>query len=316
MLHLYGLYTSSLYGNLLLVDPLMPPKRCNFNCITCTLKLNRELSTTTACSVQLSSIVKDVEEYWPGGVELSGILLWGYGDPLMLPDLEGVVGAIREVIAGRNPRLKILVHTTGLTLRRIIASRLLEEVDYLLVPYIWYGDNREILGWPMSIDFNAYLEALKEFSRRNRDKLVIELLTFRVSGRTYPDYLNLEETLAVLRGVEPGRIVLKSIDRPPVNRYVRPVPQTHVGRLKDYMHELGYNVTIEASSLPSTTPTWRNTACVLYNHLLRVPLKYVEIRRIYGDLATIALDNLISKNLVTRVNWGGDIYFIGHSKRV
>jgi hypothetical protein len=56
---------------------------------------------------------------------------------------------------------------------------------------------------------------------------------------------------------------------------------------------------------------WRNTITALYNYIVRIPLKYSEIKEMYGDLGVEALNNLIAKNLAVRRAWSGNIYFKG-----
>ncbi|MEM2024823.1 MAG: hypothetical protein QXW94_00840 [Desulfurococcaceae archaeon] len=317
LLYVYGLHPSSLYGNLLLVDALTPPKKCPLGCITCTLGPAKEVAPQAIYSAHVSSLINDVEEFWPKGINIDGILVWGCGDPLLLSNIEKAVSALKDLTSRHSNRPKVLLHTSGINVGNLHANaRIVEEVDYFLVPYAWYGDNRGAMGWPPGVDFSVYLEGLKEFSKRAPGKLVVEMLVFRLADSIYPDNKHAEETIPILGRIKPARVVLKPIDRPTQSPHVKPGPESHLTRLEEFLLMQGLEVFMDTVSLPSTTPTWRNTINMLYNQLLRAPLKYAEVRSIYGDLGVISLDNLLSKKLVSRIVWGGSTYFRGSVDRL
>ncbi|MEM1612264.1 MAG: hypothetical protein QXH02_02800 [Desulfurococcaceae archaeon] len=315
--HFYGIYPSSVYGNLLLVDPLLPPRKCYVDCITCPLRRDRVTEASLTAS-QPSQILGNIEERLPTGVELNGVLLWGSGDPLQLVNIHEILLSLRAFLSSRGIGRKLYVHTSLLGLLKCSegsaqerARFVLEQVDVLLIPFLWYGAEKYLLGWPRERSFSEYLELLRKTFESNRDKLIIELHLFKVHENYYPEHFHIDETVAVLRYIKAEALVLKPVDRPPASPHVKPLPESRVKRVCEFFVEEGFKVNIDRYEPPSTPPRWQKTATVLYNHLLRIPSKYVEIKAMYGDLGIIALNNLLSKNMVSRIPWSGDIYFTG-----
>lgn len=315
--HFYGIYSSGVYGKLLLIDPLLPPKKCYVDCITCPLRGGRAGETPPATS-QPSQILSNVEERLPTGIELNGILVWGFGDPLKLVNIQEVLFSLRVFLSSRNIGRKLYVHTSLLGLLRYLGEKvqertkfILEQVDGLITPFLWYGAEKYLLGWPRERSYSEYLELLRKVFESCRGKLIVELHLFKVHENSYPERFHIDETAAALRHIKAETLILKPVDRPPANPYVKPLPESYVERVRELFIEEGFKVNVDEYEPPSTPPQWRRTAIVLYNHILRTPLKYAEIKAVYGDLGIIALNNLLSKNLVSRTAWSGDVYFTG-----
>lgn len=318
--HFYGLYPSSTYGNLLLLDPLLPPKKCLVDCITCPLKKNRATEMSTSIK-EPSFIIDNLKERLPTGIEINGVLLWGFGDPLLLSNIYEITLSLRTFLSLQGINCKLYVHTSFLKLLDVFDASsknysygatepLIELIDGFVIPFLWYGAEKYLLGWPRNKNFSGYLELLKNFFENNRDKLIVELHLFRVHEISYPERLYIDEVVALLRYIKAEKLVLKFIDRPTANPRVRPISESYVEHLREYLTEEGFKISVDRHLLLPIPPQWKKTAIVLYNHILRIPLKYAEVRAMYGDLGIIALNNLISKNLVTRITWGGDIYFV------
>lgn len=317
--YFYGIYPSSAYGKLLLIDPLLPPKKCCVDCVTCSLRWSQATEApSTTVQVQPSWILSNVEERLPTGVELDGALLWGFGDPLQLVNIHEILLSLRAFLSSHSIGRKLYVHTSLLGLLKCFRERaqecakfVLEQVDGLIIPFLWYGAEKYLLGWPRDRSFSEYLELLRKVFEGYRDKLIVELHLFKVHENFYPERFHIDETAAVLRHVKAEALILKPIDRPPVSPHVKPLPESYVERVRELFIEEGFKVNVDRYALPSTFPQWRKTAIVLYNHILRIPLKYIEIKAVYGDLGIIALNNLLSKNLSSRIAWSSDIYFTG-----
>lgn len=315
--YFYGVYSSSVYGKLLLIDPLLPPKKCYVDCITCPLRRGQVAETPSATS-QPSRILSNVEERLPTGIELNGALVWGFGDPFQLVNMQETLFSLRAFLSSRHIGRKLYVHTSLLGLLGCLGESteervkfVLEQVDGLITPFLWYGAEKYLLGWPRDRSFSEYLELLRKAFESHRDKLIVELHVFKVHENSYPERFHVDETVAALRHIKAEALILKPIDRPSATPYVKPLPESYVERVREFFVEEGFKVNVDRCELPSTPPRWRKTATVLYNHILRIPLKYAEIRAMYGDLGVIALSNLLSRNLASRITWSGEIYFTG-----
>jgi len=318
--YFYGLYPSTAYGNLILVDPILPPKKCALNCITCPVRHDAK-TLQRGQSPRPEAIIEDIAEKLPTNVNLNGILLWGSGDPLCLTNAPEIVFSLKLFYSSMQPGHGVFVHTNFLWLleacngayTEAISSikSLIECVDGFIVPFLWYGAEKYLLGWPREKPIVAYLELLKGLLKHDRNKLLPEVHVFRIYNTLYPGHSHVDELITAFRHVKVETIVLKPIDRPSHNLNVKPVPGSYVKWLSERFVEEGFKVIVDTQTTIQTQPRWKKTAVVLYNHILRMPLKYVEVKSMYGDFGTIALNNLLSKGLATRITWGGDVYYVG-----
>lgn len=327
--YFYGIYPSSIFGNLLLVDPDPSQRTCFFNCITCPIRrseLSRESSETSRKTPPAAIIIRNIEEHLTSGIEINGALIWGFGDPLYYDDIFDLLIALRGFLGERGMGRKIYIHTSLIKWMSLLHENprspdknspweqirpVIEYSDGFIVPFIWYGGDKNTLGWPYNISYSEYLSALRVIFGDHRDRLFIELYVFKYLENTYPERFHLDELITALRYMKVKNIIVKTIDRPAMNMQIKPLPEGYVIKVSNYLVEEGFNVLHEKINLPKAPPKWKTLISVLYNHVLRIPLRYSEIRALYGDLGVIALSNLISKNLVKRINWHGEIYFTG-----
>ena len=309
---------------MLLIDPLLPPKRCFAECITCSLKTSEARKPQLFTQTNVNNIISSLEERAPKGIKVNGVLVWGCGDPLTLVNIYEVTLSLRAFMGSHDMGRKLYLHTSLLgllnaysrstegSLRRNIEF-LIQQVDAFVVPFLWYGHERFLLGWPQDKNFSQYLELLKSVAKDHEDKLLMEIHVFKVAENIYPERVHLDEVVTSLRHIKVETLVLKPIDRPSPSPRVKPVADTYVERVRSYLSDEGFSVHVDKMALPTAPPQWNKVANVLYNQLLRMPLKYLEVKSIYGDLGIIALNNLLSKNLVSRITWSGEVYFWGRN---
>lgn len=304
----YGVYMSSLYGKTLLLDPLLPPKKCPLDCVTCPLgKTKRAKTDQVVRGPSPERLYRDVEENKPANLVPDTILIWGSGDPLLLAELGDLLEKLNVMIRERWIRARLVVHTS-LT-RSLPLDKLLEVVDSFVVPYLWYGDDKHILGWPIEMSFAAYTDVVKYIARLYKEKLMLELHVFKLGSQLLPTAEHLDETLVNISRIGIENIIVKPLDRPSAGHLVKPPPESRVKLLLDKLVEKGIDAKLETALPFNALLEWNRVIDRLYNQLLRLPLSYDEVRSIYGDIGVTALNNLVERKKVVRFHWGGKIYY-------
>jgi len=316
LLHVYGFYFSNIIGNVVLADPLLPPKKCPLDCISCPLGVTKRFEREVEQRVDVNSIISELQEivevFKQIFLNIDAIYMWGFGDPLVLSNLNSVVKAVSQFVNDRGLKTKILLHASSVNIGRLVKHReILDYVDDVIIPYMWYGEDKVSLGWNLEHNFNLFLEMMKSVNMLNKNKITVELHVFRIGDLIYPDQHHLAETIAHLRNTKIENIVIKRVDRPSEGHVLKPAPEGYVNRVKEELINSGFRVSVDVFTPIKRRIAWRNTITALYNYIVRIPLKYSEIKEMYGDLGVEALNNLIAKNLAVRRAWSGNIYFKG-----
>jgi len=318
----YGIYPSSVHGNLFLIDPLLPPKKCPLHCATCPLITNLEPRETKKVDLDapIMNIMNSIKKHLPFETKINGFLLWGYGDPLLLGNIYELLIALRALLIEHGLQVKIYVHSSLIPLvescsqensKCTIMKSVVEQVDGFITPFLWYSVDKYMLGWPQETSLTHYAGAIRRVFENNYGKLNIELHAFKLHEHLYPELHDLEEVVIVLKHMRSKSIVVKPIDRPTVNQYLKPTPESHVARIVDYLENEGFKTRVEKFNPPQNIP-WKEPSNILYNYTLRIPLKYSEIRSLFSEIGLIALDNLVTKKYITKTTWAGEVFFVGN----
>ncbi|MEM4717528.1 MAG: hypothetical protein QXE81_02060 [Desulfurococcaceae archaeon] len=326
--YFYGVYPSSVFGDLALLDPLLPPRKCILDCSTCPLHYTTSQITTKLESptIPIEGVLNSINKYIEDQTSLfNGVLIWGYGDPILSRNIFEFILASRVHINKHKLGNKIYVHTnlvsavkscteilTGYveTPECTIYKSLIEQIDGFIIPFILYTTERHIFGWPIDISITNYLTTLRELFKTNMNKLFLEIYLFRLEDSLYPERNHIEELTVLLKHLHAKNILLKLIDRPLGKHKLKPVPASYADKIQGYLENEGLKVQVEYFR-PLKQFSFNYLINVIYNQLLRIPLKHSEIRALYGDKGTIALNNLVSKNYATKITWISDVYYLG-----
>lgn len=327
----YGIYPSSVHGNLILIDPILPPKKCPLSCAVCPLTIIRETTGRVKpdLNISLGNIVSSVEKCQPTGIEINGALLWGYGDPLLTSNIYELLIILRAFMIKRGLGRKLYIHSSLVPLVEacceradeheekqgcIVMKSIVEHVDGIILPFLWYDVDKYILGWPRELNFNTYVNTIRQVVGRNYDKLFIELYLFKLHESCYPDVYHLDEVAILLKQMRSKNVVLKPVDRPTSNQRLKPVPESQIAKVEEHLVKEGFKTHVEKFNQVSHVSWQCGVAHLLYNYILRIPLRHSEVRYLFGEVGLIALSNLLSKNHATRVTWAGEIFFAGAYK--
>jgi wyosine [tRNA(Phe)-imidazoG37] synthetase (radical SAM superfamily) len=324
--HLYGIYPSLAHGSLALIDPLLPPFECPFDCITCPIPRMGKPGTPTPIKrdVKVENVLKSLRDAASSLSGLNGVLLWGFGDPLLIRNLELLLRDLRihiSVLGIKN----IYVHTSLLPFIDMCTKnpdseecrshqQVIDLVDRVIVPYLWYGVDKYLFGWPREVSLSNYIDGIRRLMSSKSDKLIIEIHVFRLREEHYPDLQQLEESLIYLKKIKAKSIVLKAIDRPCSSLLVKHISPRYLDKLLEVVEKEGFKISIDGFGHPPLI-NWRSVAKTLYNQVLRMPLSYDEIKSLYGDLGVVALNNLYEKKLVQKIAWGDSLFYRGNFSR-
>lgn len=329
--YFYGVYPSSVYGNLLLLDPLLPPVKCPLRCIICPLQLDLSESSheVERLSIPIDKVLASLKKYIEPPIDqINGVLIWGYGDPLYITNLFEFLVSTSITLRDLNIDTKIFIHTSLIPLvkshvrsKRMLEPQIdevylrsvMESIDGLITPFTWYTldlGTDLATGWSREIGLSEYVSSIRELFKGYLDKIYVELYLFKLHEALYPDPGSLDEAIVLLKHAKISRVVLKGVDRPVHIQAVKPPPESYVEKVGEILESEGFKVYIEKFT-PTGSFRFRTLYNVIYNQVLRIPLSYSEIKALYGLNGIIAVNNLIERKYVNRKLWVGETYYIG-----
>ncbi len=220
--HIFGPVPSRRLGRSLGVD-LVPFKTCTYDCVYC------QLGPTTCKTIQRKEwvprelVLHELEEKLCSQPDY--ITLSGSGEPTLYSPLDKLIEGIRTLTD-----LPLAVLTNGSLLGHWEVRRALSLAD-LVIPSLDAGDDAtfQLVNRPHEgISFERMLAGLVSFRRRFRKQYWLEV--FLLSG-----YTDSEQQLTELRRcvdlIEPDRVQLNTVTRPPAENCAIAVPRTRLDEI-------------------------------------------------------------------------------------
>jgi len=225
--HIYGPVPSRRLGRSLGID-LVPFKTCTYDCIYCQLGRTTRLTTERSEYVAVKDILTELKLKLAQGQKPDYISLAGSGEPAL--NL-GIGLLLREIKKLTDIPLAVLTNGSLLYLKEV--GQALKAAD-LVIPSLDAGDEesfRRVNRPHPAINFQAMVEGLVEFSRGFKGRIWLEVLL--VKGLT-GSREEVEKIAALAKAVNPERVQLNTVCRPPAEKAALPVWEEEMLALKKF----------------------------------------------------------------------------------
>ena len=218
----FGPVPSRRLGRSLGVD-LVPFKTCSYDCIYCQLGRTSDLTVSRGEYAPLDGVMSDLCKALDRRPDY--ITLSGSGEPTLYSRLGELIARIKRVTD-----IPVAVLTNGSLLWQPEVRRDLAGAD-LLVPSLDAGDTEifETVNRPhRSIDYSAMVEGLVRMRDEFRGHFWLEV--FLLNGYTgLPGQI--ESLVERVRRIEPERVQLNTVCRPPAEDYAAGLPAQRMTEL-------------------------------------------------------------------------------------
>lgn len=231
--YVFGPVPSRRLGRSLGVD-LVPYKTCSFDCVYCQVGRTTRLTTEREEFVPLEQVVAEVRRRLAEGVEADYVTLSGSGEPTLYARLGELIDAVKA-----STDVPVAVLTNGSLLWREEVRRELRRAD-LVVPSLDAGDPETFqrVNRPHpSISFEQLVDGLVRFREEFAGQLWLEV--FMLADVTDEDAAR--RMAAIVGRIQPDRIQLNTVTRPPADEGTRAMPPD---KIKSYAAILGGNVEV------------------------------------------------------------------------
>jgi wyosine [tRNA(Phe)-imidazoG37] synthetase (radical SAM superfamily) len=214
--YIYGPVPSWRLGLSLGVD-LVPFKTCTYDCIYCQLGRTTHKTAERHEYLPMADVLAEVEQKLADGPVPDYVTLSGSGEPTLHERIGQLIGEIKKLTY-----IPIAVLTNGSLLWQREVQDALMEAD-LVLPSLDAGDDflfRYVNRPHREITFDQMVRGLAEFTRRFPKPVWLEV--FLLAGVTgiLPE---VEKIAALARQIQPQRVQLNTVSRPPSEEFACPV---------------------------------------------------------------------------------------------
>lgn len=302
--YFYGFTTDPCDDKVLaLIDPILPPKKCLLSCAYCPIGCGVPVSRDYSLRVNTGLL----EQHLSHRIELleagEAVFIWGMGDPLLVSNIDMLIGAVRELIGERE----IIVYSSGPSLSRLLGQKVLNDVGEIRTSLILLYDEIN-----HGLSPRGYIELLKLFTKEHGDKAVAEVVAYKSRHSYVPLLDGLRTALSKIDLGGFSRLRIRTLERPGCILDAKPVPERFLAQIKEAIEELGGRAIIcKPVKQRSPKVLVKNLINTLYNQLIRMPLRTDEIISIYGETGILVATNLLEHRHAEQVLWEGKIYYRG-----
>ena len=215
--HVFGPVPSRRLGRSLGVD-LVPYKTCSFDCVYCQLGRTTHLTVTREEFVPTDQVIREIRESLGSSVPPDYITLSGSGEPTLHLGFGDVIDAVRKMTD-----TPVAVITNSSLMADPEVRRECAKAD-LVIPSLDVADRGMFpcVNRPhRDVVFEEMAEGLIEFGKEFRGRMWLEVfLLYGVTG--VAPYVR--RMIPLIERIDPERIQLNTVVRPPAESITRAVP--------------------------------------------------------------------------------------------
>ncbi len=284
MRYIFGPVASRRLGRSLGID-LVPYKTCSFDCLYCELGTTTHLSLERKMYSAPQEIIDEVKGYLKKpALQPDYITLGGSGEPTLHEHLGAIIAEIKKLTS-----IPVAVLTNSSLLYRDDVKEALLRADVILPsldtvsPFLFSFLNRP----HPALDVKKIIQGLIDFRKLFTGQTWLEILFCRGVNDSEEEVMRLQE---VIREINPDKIQLNTLDRPPAEDSVFPVGREELERIKRFF---GAKAEIITGSLPEDAQgNIADRKKRVYNLVKRRPCTFDEISLTLG-IPKMALMDLI-----------------------
>jgi wyosine [tRNA(Phe)-imidazoG37] synthetase (radical SAM superfamily) len=229
--YLYGPVPSRRLGRSLGID-LVPHKICTYNCIYCQIGETTDKTLVRKEYAPVREILEEVRSFLKEEPSaLDHFSLSGSGEPTLHSKIRSLIEGIKIIAP-----IPIAVITNGSLLYEDEVRRDLLHADVVL-PSLDAGSQEvfDRVNRPLSeLSIEKVIEGIVEFRKVYKGQIWLEILFCRGVNDSEEELLKMRK--AVDR-IQPDCIHLNTVVRPPSQKWVLPLDEAEMGKIKDFFGE-------------------------------------------------------------------------------
>lgn len=299
--YLFGPVRSRRFGLSLGIDLSPRAKQCNFDCLYCELK-GAKAQESMHEVVEVEAILEELRAQLPHHPALDVITVTANGEPTLYPHLLPLIRGIKQI----PHTAKTLILSNGSRFGEASVQEALLEFDIVKFSLDAVSERtfRRVDRAIKGLEAGAVVEGIKRFARRFKGELIAEVLV--VAG-VNDSVEEMEAVAKTLREINPLRVDLGTIDRPPAYK-VQGVTPERLQELAECFDGLNLFITKRQKSEGNGARGRRFSKEELLRTLERRPWSEDDARELLNEESRRFLEELVDEGLVIQ-EFGGKILF-------
>lgn len=226
--NLYGPVPSRRLGFSLGVD-FIPFKTCSLDCIYCQLGHVSEKTVTRKDYISPSEILSQIKKIIDSGVQIDTITFSGSGEPTLNAQIGKLIHDIKQLT-----KIPVAVLTNSTLLYRKEVREALSAADLVIpsVDAVTQNVFEKVNRPHLSLRISDVISGLKKFCQEFKGEIWIEVLL--VKG-VNDSSVHLQKLKAVLEELQPQRVQLNTVVRPPAESFASALSLDELEKIKNFI---------------------------------------------------------------------------------
>jgi len=296
---IFGPVNSRRFGMSLGVDLSPSHKQCNFDCLYCELAPMATVDSQNK-TIEVQAIIQELKPHLNDEIDV--ITLTANGEPTLYPYLTELIDEIDKI--KKSTQTLILTNSATLIEERVFNALLKLDQVKLSLDAVSSDVFKKIDRPHTSIDVDAIVAKVKEFSKLYKGKLFIEILFVHELNDTQEEIAKLN---VVLREIDAERIDLGTIDRPPAYPVVGISYKELYEASKLFDRDLPIHIASRVHAEPNNAAY---TPEEILNTLDKRPLTQDDINLLFDEPSKIEFNSLLREKKVVKKVVGNLEFFI------
>lgn len=225
--YIYGPVPSRRLGFSLGID-IIPFKLCNFDCIYCQLGKTTNKTIERKKYSPSDEILQEVKDVLKMNGRVDYLTFSGSGEPTLHSGIGYLINELKKIT-----QIPVTVFTNGSLLFRADVQKDLLRADVIL-PSLCAATQvvlEKINRSHPSLTIDAIIQGLITFRKRYNGKIWLEIMLVRGVNDSLVEITKLQE---VVKKIEPDKIHLNTVVRPPGEEYASPLLIAELIKIKEY----------------------------------------------------------------------------------
>jgi len=301
---IFGPINSRRFGKSLGIDLSPSKKQCNFDCLYCELEPAKTIGAYEEV-ISISKIMEELKEALKEHQDIDVLTITANGEPTLYPDLLELMEEINSI----KGEIKSLILSNGSTIHEPKVQEALLKFDSVKLS-LDCATKRCLKRLDRShegVDIEKIKEGMLAFKKSYANPLIIEILMVKGINDSKEE---IGELNSFLKELEPTRVDIGTIDRPPAYR-VEPLSYEEL-REASLLFDSKLPIYITNRKRVNTKPSSYSKEEIL-DTIKRRPLTQADIDILFDNASKERLQMLIKEREITPVNSSGYDFFVRYS---